>query len=199
MRHSSITGAISLTLLLFLTGCSSQPLYIVDHDPTFDFGGMTTYRWYDDVHTSTVSDYRQYNSSDKRVRTYVSRELKQKGFVELSSGTPDFVVNYSISREEHMEIDNIAGYPSAGMRGGVGAGRYGSSVSVGYSSGPSVKTYKEGTVVIDVIDTGSDQVVWRSLAEAKLKKSLSHQEKDSLASSIAEELMAEFPPEQVKP
>lgn len=184
---------MAIVALLFLAGCSSQPLYIVDLDPSFDFTGLNTYRWYDDVHDTELADYRKYNSSDKRVRTYIDRELKQKGYREAASGDPDFLVNYSISRKESMKVDNIAGYPSAGMHGGVGMGTYGSAVSVGYSSGPSVRTYKEGTVIIDVIDTTRDQVVWRTLAEGKLKGSLSHKEKDARASTVAKELMAEFP------
>jgi hypothetical protein len=194
MPHSVLPTVLALAGLLLLAGCSSQPVFIVDHDEQFDFGGFSTYRWYDDVHPSQQAEYRAYNSSDKRVRTYIDRELKQKQFREISSGTPDFLVEYNISRQEKMKIDNIAGYPPKGVHGGVGVGTYGSGMSIGYSSGPSVKTYKEGTVIIDVIDTASERVVWRSLAEGRLKKSLSHKEKDALASGLARELMAEFPP-----
>jgi hypothetical protein len=191
--HNTSTIALFFALLL-VGGCASQPLFIVDHDPEFDFRRYRTYAWYDDLHKTQLAEYRQYNSSDKRVRTYVDRELTQKGFREVSSGNPDFLVNYSISRQEHMKVDSFAGYPSAGMYGGVGAGTMGSGVSVGYSSGPSVRTYKEGTVVLDVIDTPSNRIVWRSLAEGRLAKSLSHSEKDSRASKLAREMMTDFPP-----
>jgi hypothetical protein len=189
-------GSPLLIALLLLSGCSSQPLFIVDKDPTFDFRALETYAWYDDVHKTQLADYRQYNSSDKRVRTYVDRELGQKGFREIGGENADFIVNYHVSQKENMKIDSFAGYPSPGMHGGVGVGSYGSSVNLGYSSGPAVKTYSEGTVVIDVIDSSSGQVVWRSLAEGRLKKSLTHKEKDSRASKLARELLAEFPPEQ---
>jgi hypothetical protein len=195
MQRNRIFCTSLLGALVLLSACSSQPLFIVDKDPTFNFQSLKTYAWYDDVHKSQLADYRQYNSSDKRVRTYVDRELKQKGFREITSGNPNFMVNYSISREEKMKIDSFAGYPSGGIHGGAGVGTYGSGISLGYSSGPSVKTYKEGTVVIDIIDSRTNRVVWRTLAEGKLAKSLSHKEKDSLASKLARELMAEFPPQ----
>lgn len=194
MRNLSIRYPFAVVALVLLTGCASQPTYFVDHDPSFDFGALKTYRWYDDAHPSKNAEYRAYNSSDKRVRTYIDRELQQSGFRESSYGEPDFLVNYSISSEEKTSIDNFAGYPPAGVHGGVGVSNYGSAVSVGYSSGPSVKTYKEGTVVIDVIDTKEDRVVWRSVAEGRLSKKLSISEKDALAAKLSKELMAEFPP-----
>lgn len=197
MRMAVYTTLIASAVLLGLAGCSTQPDYFVDHDITFDFSAYQSYRWYDDVHPSKVAEYRKYNSSDERVRTYIDRELKQSGFREVSGSAADFLVNYSISREEKTSIDNFAGYPERGMYGGVGVGTYGSGVSIGYSSGPSVKTYREGTVVIDVIDTRQERVVWRSIAEGRLSKKLSISEKDALASRLARELMAEFPPEPV--
>lgn len=185
---------ILVVLAAGLAGCASQPEFFLDYDREFAFETLRTYRWYDDAHPSKTAEYRQYNASDRRVRTYVDRELQRSGFEEVAYGPADFLVNYSISREEKTSISSFAGYPQPGVHGGVGVGSYGSAVSLGYSSGPSVKTYKEGTVVIDVIDTREDQIVWRSLAEGRLQKSLSHSEKDALASKLARELMAEFPP-----
>ncbi|MFT6052519.1 MAG: hypothetical protein ACI9B9_002173, partial [Halioglobus sp.] len=65
---------------------------------------------------------------------------------------------------------------------------------VGYSSGPSVKVFKEGTVVIDVIDTKSNKLVWRGIAEGRMKSTLSQKDKDHIASEISRELLTDFPP-----
>lgn len=179
--------------LLALSACSSQPSYDVDHSDTYDFSGLQSYRWYDDVHPSKEAEYRQYNSSDKRVRTYVDRELQGKGFRDSAPAQADFWVNYHISKQDQMRIDNIGSYPQ-GVHGGVGVGSYGSGVSIGYSSGPSVKHYQEGTVVLDIIDAGSQKVVWRGIAEGRLKDHLSLQDKNRIAAEISRELLADFPP-----
>lgn len=191
LSHASL--ATLLAALLALAACSTQPTYIIDHADDVDFARYHSYRWYDDVHGSKQAEYRQYNSSDKRVRTYVDRELGRKGFRESHSTAADFLVNYSISRQDHTRIDNFSGYP-AGLHGGVGVGTYGAGVSVGYSSGPSVKTYREGTVVLDVIDTGSGKIVWRGIAEGRLKQSLSQKDKNRIAAEVSRELLADFPP-----
>ena len=191
------TGAAVVALLFTLAGCSNQPSFTVDYADDADFSSFRSYRWYDDIHGSELAEYRQYNSSDKRVRTYVDRELKAHGLRESTTERADVWVNYHISKEQQMRIDSFSRYPSAGMHGGVGVGTYGSAVSLGYSSGPSVRTYKEGTVVLDIIDARSSKIVWRGIAEGRLKENLSINDKNRVASEVAAELLADFPPRPV--
>ncbi|MBM69412.1 MAG: hypothetical protein CME43_08045 [Haliea sp.] len=191
------TGAAVVALLFALAGCSNQPSFTVDYADDADFSSFRSYRWYDDIHGSELAEYRQYNSSDKRVRTYVDRELKAHGLRESTTERADVWVNYHISKEQQMRIDSFSRYPSAGMHGGVGVGTYGSAVSLGYSSGPSVRTYKEGTVVLDIIDARSSKIVWRGIAEGRLKENLSINDKNRVASEVAAELLADFPPRPV--
>ena len=191
------TGAAVVALLFTLAGCSNQPSFTVDYADDADFSSFRSYRWYDDIHGSELAEYRQYNSSDKRVRTYVDRELKAHGLRESTTERADVWVNYHISKEQQMRIDSFSRYPSAGMHGGVGVGTYGSAVSLGYSSGPSVRTYKEGTVVLDIIDARSSNIVWRGIAEGRLKENLSINDKNRVASEVAAELLADFPPRPV--
>ena len=193
-RISPWNALAAITLLLLLAGCSNQPSFTVDYAESADFSGFRSYRWYDDIHGSELAEYRQYNSSDSRVRTYVDRELKAKGLRESTTNRADVWVNYHISKEQHMNIDNFSRYPSVGMHGGMGVGTYGSAVSLGYSTGPSVRTYNEGTVVLDIIDTATSKVIWRGIAEGRLKNDMSINDKNRVASEVATELLADFPP-----
>ena len=58
-----------------ISACASKPTYELDYDRDFDFSNFKTYRWYDDVVHSRESQYRKFNSSDKRIREVVSKEL----------------------------------------------------------------------------------------------------------------------------
>ncbi|MFT4519421.1 MAG: hypothetical protein ACI9JM_001817 [Halioglobus sp.] len=198
MRFKLYSGmkkaTLALVVSLMLVACSSQPTFNIDHDDHTNFASYKTYRWYDDVYDSKEADYRQYNASDERVRTHIDGELGKKRLEQITSGQADFWVNYHISKQDRMKIDNFSGYPSSGMHGGVGVGTYGTAVSVGYSSGPSVKEYSEGTVVLDIIDARTSKIVWRGIAEGRLKKDLSHNEKDHRAAEVSRELLADFPP-----
>ncbi|MFT4823209.1 MAG: hypothetical protein ACJAUG_002392 [Halioglobus sp.] len=191
-RSLAFTALIVFTTLV--GGCATKATFEVDFDEYRDFSSYKSFRWYDDVHPSKEADYRQYNSSDARVRDHVDTYLLEKGFKLLRSGAGDFWVNYHISKQSHMNISNFSGYPSAGAHGAVSAGSYGSAVAVGYSSGPSVKKYKEGTVVIDIIDAQSSKIVWRGIAEGRLPKKMDRAVRNKTAAVVTRELLDGFPP-----
>ena len=59
----------------------------------------------------------------------------------------DFWVNYHVTKRQTQKVSGQL----LGIHGGVAAVTYGRSVSIGYSSGQSVKTYEDGTAMFDVI------------------------------------------------
>ncbi|MBL6700042.1 MAG: DUF4136 domain-containing protein [Luminiphilus sp.] len=184
-------GLVLLTVCLVLAvGCADKPTYEFDYDLAFPFGGYQTYRWYDDDHNSRESQYRRRNSSDQRVRNTADQELVQRGFREAPRGAADFWVNYHVTKRQTQRVSG----QEQGMHGGVGVGTYGKSVSVGYSSGPSVKTYEDGTAVFDVIDIRSGKIVWRGVAEGRLKNKMSKADKEQLTITVVHELLNQFPP-----
>ena len=175
---------------VFIAGCADKPTYQVDYDQEFPFAGYQTYRWYDDDHNTTESQYRRYNSSDKRVRNIANQELIQRGFSEAAPGQADFWVNYHVTKRQTQKVTG----QEQGMHGGVAAGTYGRSVSVGYSSGPSVKTYEDGTAMFDVIDIKTGRIVWRGVAEGRLKNNMSKADREQLTITVVHELLTQFPP-----
>lgn len=175
---------------VFIAGCADKPTYQVDYDQEFPFAGYQTYRWYDDDHNTTESQYRRYNSSDKRVRNIANQELIQRGFREAAPGQADFWVNYHVTKRQTQKVTG----QEQGMHGGVAAGTYGRSVSVGYSSGPSVKTYEDGTAMFDVIDIKTGRIVWRGVAEGRLKNNMSKADREQLTITVVHELLTQFPP-----
>lgn len=196
--HTTALRALATGLLLaLLAACSSTaPSYRVDHDPDFAFSSFKTYRWYDDVVPSKDAAYRRYNGSDARIRDAVDSDLAHKGFVKGHGESFDFLVNYRVSTQVHESIDNFTGYDRGGLHGSVGGGTYGRGMSIGYSTGsaPRTRSYAEGTAVLDVIDAASGNVVWRGVAEGRLKKDASLADKQRATLEVVETLLADFPP-----
>ena len=181
----------ALACLALLAGCADKPTYDVDYDQSFPFSEFKTYRWYDDDHNSRESEYRRHNSSDQRVRNTADQELMQRGFRQGARGRADFWVNYHVTKRQTQKISG----QEQGMHGGVAAGTYGRSVSVGYSSGQSVKTYEDGTAMFDVIDIKTGRIVWRGVAEGRLKNNMTKAEREQLTITVIHELLREFPPQ----
>ena len=180
-----------LALVVTLAGCADKPTYEIDYDQSFSFTQYQSYRWYDDDHASRESQYRRQNSSDQRVRSAANAELTMRGFREATRGNADFWVNYHVTKRQTQKITG----QEQGMHGGVGVSNYGKSVSLGYSSGPSVKTYEDGTAVFDVIDIRTSKIVWRGVAEGRLKNKMSSAEKQELRVTVLHELLSAFPPQ----
>ena len=190
VRREAAALIMLVVCSVLAVGCADKPTYDIDYDQTFPFAGYQTYRWYDDDHNSRESQYRRRNSSDQRVRNTANQELMQRGFREAPRGAADFWVNYHVTKRQTQRVSG----QEQGMHGGVGVGTYGKSVSVGYSSGPSVKTYEDGTAVFDVIDIRSGKIVWRGVAEGRLKNKMSKADKEQLTITVVHELLKQFPP-----
>ena len=179
-----------LASLSLIAGCADKPTYDVDYDQSFAFFEFQTYRWYDDDHNTRESQYRRYNSSDQRVRNTADQELMQRGFRQGARGQADFWVNYHVTKRQTQKVSG----QEQGMHGGVAAGTYGRSVSVGYSSGQSVKTYEDGTAMFDVIDIKTGRIVWRGVAEGRLKNNMTKADREQLTITVVHELLKQFPP-----
>ena len=184
-----VMGGVLACLALF-AGCADKPTYDVDYDQSFAFSEFQTYRWYDDDHNTRESQYRRYNSSDQRVRNTADQELMQRGFRQGARGQADFWVNYHVTKRQTQKVSG----QEQGMHGGVAAGTYGRSVSVGYSSGQSVKTYEDGTAMFDVIDIKTGRIVWRGVAEGRLKNNMTKADREQLTITVVHELLKQFPP-----
>ena len=188
-KASLVMGALVACLVL-LGGCADKPTYETDYDQSFPFSQLKTYRWYDDDHNTRESQYRRRNSSDQRVRNTADQELMQRGFRQGSQGQADFWVNYHVTKRQTQKV---SGQPQ-GMHGGVAGGTYGRSVSIGYSSGQSVKTYEDGTAMFDVIDIKTGRIIWRGVAEGRLKNNMSRADRKQLTITVVHELLEQFPP-----
>ena len=57
-----------------------------------------------------------------------------------------------------------------------------------------MKTYEDGTAVFDVIDIRSGKIVWRGVAEGRLKNKMSKSDKEQLTITVVHELLKQFPP-----
>ena len=191
VKKAFVAMGAALACLALLAGCADKPTYDVDYDQSFPFAEYKTYRWYDDDHNSRESQYRRYNSSDQRVRNTADQELMQRGLRQGARGQADFWVNYHVTKRQTQKISG----QEQGMHGGVAAGTYGRSVSVGYSSGQSVKTYEDGTAMFDVIDIKTGRIVWRGVAEGRLKNNMSKADRERLTITVVHELLKKFPPQ----
>jgi hypothetical protein len=109
------------------------------------------------------------------VQGAVEKSMAARGFEWATTGSPDLRIHFHANISERMEIDRL-------------------DRDRGYCSGdgctPAVMTYEAGTLVIDVIDTRTNKLVWRGWAQHAVKGMLQNQ--DTMARQIDEAVTRMF-------
>ncbi len=182
--------------ICLLSACSSVKVS-TDYDAGSDFSALKTFSWYEPSITETTR-YAASEIMDRRIRGSIEQGLVGKGFNTVTS-TPDFYVNYSVTTEDKIDVDTYntyAGYaPGWGWRGGFGyRGMYIGMDMV--TTDVDVDQYKEGTLILDIIDPTSGQLIWRGLASKRLPSSTNPEKMNELVNKVVTELLKNFPPER---
>ncbi len=179
----------AVAAVTLVAGCASTPPAPQTlREAQADFSGYRTFGW--QAAAGNDGGGKPASIIDGYVRTAIANELKGKGYVEAPAGTaPDLTVAYEGGSAEKLKNNPF--------RIGIGVGSYGSSGggSVGMGS-PGVKSVKEGTLVVHVIDPARETEVWRGSIERELGK---EGVQPAVVQGAVSELMRDFPARSAKP
>ncbi len=180
----------SLATAAFLAGCGGGLQVDTDFNPQVDFASMETYAWAQRTPTGD-DDPRVYNAIVAgRLKRAVDNALQAKGFREVSS-SPDVYVAW------HGAINGKMRYETISNNYGYGWGRYGrGGWHMGAtSSRTEVREWDEGTLLIDIIDPSTEELVYRTVGQAKLSEARrTPQEAQAKANEVVLKMLADFPP-----
>ncbi|GAB3195660.1 hypothetical protein ABID22_001561 [Pontibacter aydingkolensis] len=128
-----------------------------------------TYSWYQPAPAEVTSYDKGYRANlHENIVKAVEAELQEKGYKKVAEN-PDVLLAYDVSISVPLEKDkpeNFApgfGYSYAYMSGY--RYNYGNSGLPGYRA---VDLFKSGTLIIDMINPKSNQLVWRGWTEGAL-------------------------------
>lgn len=190
---------IFIFLSFFISGCSSLNLS-TDYDPSIDFSAFKTYSWHSGNEYNSASLQYLDNIMDQRIRSTIDEQLQKKGYRKVGSMEANFWVNYSVVVKERADIrtyNNYGGmYPGFGFRGGYG---YGGRPMMGMgmsTSNTQINYFKQGTLIIDVINPATNQLIWRGAADGRLPKTSDRQKSDELAIKYVTRILSDFPPKK---
>lgn len=189
-------GYLVALFSLALTACSSVSVS-TDYDQDADFSELKGFNWLpESAVVEKESAYLNNRIMDVRITKAIDKQLVAQGFKFAS--TADFYINYSITSEKKTDIrsyDNYSGYgPSWGW--GVGYGHRGMSLSA--STETRIDEYQQGSLIIDVIDPKSLELIWRGVGSKRLPESTDAAEMDKLVANIVQSILEKFPPKADK-
>ena len=179
--------SVMLSFLL-LAGCSTLTIQ-TDYNPEYDFSAIKTYQW---VKNEKHSDDVRVNNSliINRVNKAINQNLQSKGLTEKKTGEADVFVNWFGGIDNKIRQETINHYYGGMYRGyGYPYGGY----WPGYTQTYNVE-YQEGTLIIDILDGKSHELIWRGTGQDYVEDNQTPEEITQGINQAVEGIMESFPP-----
>lgn len=167
--------------ILLLAGGSLMAQDVkVDYDNTFDFSTLKTFN----MKLATSWDN---PLSEKRVITEFETALTKKGWTKVEDQDADAVVLLHGTTSQNKTLNTFySGYPSYRWGGWGGMS----------TATTTVNEYTVGTLVVDIFDAKSKNLVFRGIAQGELSDKPEKNQKK--LSKAAEKMFKDFPPKPKK-
>lgn len=164
-------------LMLALAGCASN--VVTDYDSGVVFGNYASWAF------APRGEGQSFTSLDGgRIESAIERELNRKSMRKVEQNEADLLVAWQIVEEERLERTGV------GLGFGFGSGNFG----WGLSSAPPLREIEEGKLVVELVDTDTDRVVWRAASRRYLNENQSSESRRELIDEIVADMFEKYPP-----
>ena len=179
-----MTWKRSLCVLLLVASAAAcaSPKIGYDYDSSANFNGYHIYDWVADKQEVTGDKRLDNRLVDGRMRNAIETQLRVKGYTASLNKRPDFYVAYHLGVKDMMKGSSTQNY--------IGDRSQGTFTKIS-----DIQPYKEGTLLIDIVDATSQQLVWRGSALAEVDTGMTPEERNEHISNIIHALFAHFPPQ----
>jgi Domain of unknown function (DUF4136) len=161
MRNRNLNWCM---LVLVLSACSPRFKVGSDFDPKVDFTQYQTFRK-DQRNLFTRRSNPILNSeiTKKRIDYSIAQELIKKGYTEQAEGEADLIFNFQTQTRQKQEVSQVNNnFPNT----------WGYWYRYPFPNQPmqtNVRDYEEMTLIIDITDAKSGQMVWQGWIVGELK------------------------------
>lgn len=174
---------LQLVLLIgiALSGCA--PYAAIDYDTGARFDGYKSYRFAENGKNNVLS------LDASRIEPALKKALEQEGFVLADSGDKaDLKVRYGIEQERRIESHG----PRYSL--GFGFGHHPFGLHGGHHSYKRAREIKEGQLVVNLVDTERQQVIWEGVAKRNLTESMGPRDRTRLINRVVKAMFEQYPP-----
>ena len=175
---------IIIFLLFLASGCSPAIQAYTDYDPDYDMWTYTSFDWSQKENIEQNQNPLYYNElNDKRIKKAVLKQLQKRSY-QLTRNHPQLILHYHIIVEDKSVLV---------------------TEPFGYAYGPywmrrqqHQYTYTQGTLILDLMDTRINQLVWRGWAVTPLDGISAPEQIDDLIDTAVRKMFAKFPTAKLK-
>ncbi|GAB3202720.1 hypothetical protein ABID22_001029 [Pontibacter aydingkolensis] len=185
---------ILLGLCFLILGCAPTVDVNTDYAQDANFSQYQTFSFYQEQPTEAKATSGNYDTMlDQRLKTAIRQSLSTQGLT-YDASSPDLKVAYDVAVDTETEVNTNYAYPR-----GFGYGYshwYGYRYNYGFNRFPAtyktINQYKQGTIVVDLVDVDSNELVWRGVGEAPVDMAgdISQERINTIVSNI----LKQYPP-----
>jgi len=149
LKRLLILGAIHLVALPV---AAANPVEIRAKDGT-DFSQYETYAWMSHEYLREDAALREGAPLDQKVRRAGDKIIESRGFRRVGKDeSPDLIIHYVGMVDDFFQAEGITTEIAPGVKW------------IGDPQAHSMRSYSSGTLVFEVIDTKTDEMVWSGWA-----------------------------------
>ena len=175
---NKILSILGMVMLLALTSCGTVSVSS-DYDRGVNFVQYKTFAF----HEKGLKDLKMNDLDKRRVVGAIQKNLENKGLqITSNESTADIIINIAAKTENHVNI--MPWYdPWWGAWG-----------PYGYWGAPAVREYKDGTLIIDLVDRKNNTLVWQGIGYGLDLYRIT--DKAERIPKAVEEILSKYPPEK---
>ena len=189
-------NSLAVLALLALPGCATLQVERY-YDPDVKFEELETYTMIEQAGRPTGYPALSSPLVDRRIRSAIERELDAMGFRRVTSGEADFNAAAYVVAEERLDVETLDryGYNNYGYNYGYRHPLYFGYGGSGIITRNYVREYVEGTLILDIIDGGRNELIWRGWASEALAHQPRPENVDKYVFEAVGKILEGFPPQ----
>lgn len=178
---------VSVLLLGLLGACASGIRVSNDYDPQADFVNYKLYTWYP-AKQSVPPDAYVSELVVERIERAVDDQLQLKGMQKVAAGKEQVQVRVYLVIEDKLDVQT--------WNASYGYHRYNDPWGWGMGTETTVHQYKQGTLIVDLVNAQTGRLFWRGTAESRLRRESTPQEREARIREVVAAIMNQYPPAQ---
>ena len=142
-----------LALGMLLVGCRTFNVQ-TDWDPAAPFEQLSRFHFVEPVPVEGADPFADNTLLRKRVRYAVEKVLEERGYLKAETREEaDFLISYEVLLDRELRVDGVTSRAGGYYRSDP---FFGAGVSTA-----TVRSYQESTLVLDVKDPATEDLIWR--------------------------------------